>query len=288
MKTAPRRGQGRQGPSGLARRAVVEGQSVAQVAWVVRGPAQTGATWLRACCGDGLPGAPRPTPTGRPPQLPPPPQAARATLLDAGPGQAGWRGACWRAPRIPPRMGDRCGVSAPVCSVAPLLQTGGGSAQPAAGVSDHRHAQQRQEGRTTPGPQRRRRAPARQARRRGGEAAAGPPGGPLTSPWARRGPPPTVTPSGKRTGSKVCGVRADCTGRLVAHGREGRLPSGTSRALLQRVLADPLPPLRLLQEGAREQTRAETRAGGAQQAARLQVVPVPTSAPDDHPREQRW
>jgi hypothetical protein len=58
--------------------------------------------------------------------------------------------------------------------------------------------------------------------------------------------------------------------------------------LLHSVLADPLPPLRLLQEGAREQTRAETRAGGAQPAARLQVVPVPTSAPDDHPREQRW
>ena len=75
MKTAPRRGQWRQGPSGLARRAVVEGQSVAQVAWVVRGPAPHGHALrqahrlesLRVACG--LYGAPLCSRAGRPPPL---------------------------------------------------------------------------------------------------------------------------------------------------------------------------------------------------------------------------
>jgi len=43
-----------------------------------------------------------------------------------------------------------------------------------------------------------------------------------------------------------------------------------------------------MQDGATSQTSAETNACFAQQTARLHVVQLPTSAPDDNPREKRW
>jgi hypothetical protein len=44
----------------------------------------------------------------------------------------------------------------------------------------------------------------------------------------------------------------------------------------------------LMQDGARYPTSAETKAFFAQQAARLQVVQLPTYAPDDNPIEKLW
>src|SRR5919197_1074157 len=59
-------------------------------------------------------------------------------------------------------------------------------------------------------------------------------------------------------------------------------------ACLTSGLAYTPPPLRLRQDGARDQTSAATSAFVAQQAVRLQVFQWPTSAPDDHPLEQLW
>jgi len=84
----------------LAILAVVDGQSVAQVALVLRVHEKTVATWIPAFCCYGLPGAPRTKPPGRPPTLTPTQKADRATLLDEGPVQAGFSGACWRSPMI--------------------------------------------------------------------------------------------------------------------------------------------------------------------------------------------
>ena len=71
MKTAQRRGQLRQVKYCLAILAVVEGQSVAQVALVLRVHEKTVATWIREFCCYGLQGAPHTKPTGRPPKLTP-------------------------------------------------------------------------------------------------------------------------------------------------------------------------------------------------------------------------
>jgi hypothetical protein len=155
-------------------------------------------------------------------------------------------------------------------------------------VSDHLHAQKRQEWRTTTWPQILRLAKERQALRLFGDEAACPPWGTLTYTWARRGQQPQVKTSGKRTGYKVFGVIESFTGRLFFQGQEGRLNSATSLALLKSVLADTLPPSILIQDGAQYHTSAETTAFFAQQAARLQVFQLPTYAPDDHPSEKLW
>ena len=65
LKTAQRLGQVRQVKYLLAILAVVDGQSFAQVAWVLHVHEQTVATWVRLFCCYGPQDAPRQKPTGR-------------------------------------------------------------------------------------------------------------------------------------------------------------------------------------------------------------------------------
>ena len=110
LKTARRLGQWRPVQSWLALLAVMDGPRVAEVEVVWHVPAKTVAAWGRVCCGDGIQGAPRQQPSGRPPKLTPTPQEARAPRLDAGPVQAGFSGACWRSPMIQQMIYERFGV----------------------------------------------------------------------------------------------------------------------------------------------------------------------------------
>jgi hypothetical protein len=126
-------------------------------------------------------------------------------------------------------------------------------------------------------------ANARPARRLCGDDASCPPGGTLSDTWARRGQPPKVQPAGQRHGANVFGLLASCTGCLVAPGQAGRRNAAASRALLTRGREHPPHPIRLLQEGATEHPSAETNAFCAAHAARRQVFPRPTYAPDDNP-----
>ena len=71
LKTAQHLGPVRQVKYLLAILAVIDGQSVAQVALVLRVHAQTVATWVQRFCCYGLQGAPRHKPAGRPPKLTP-------------------------------------------------------------------------------------------------------------------------------------------------------------------------------------------------------------------------
>jgi hypothetical protein len=72
LKTAQHLGHIRQVTYLLAILAVIDGQSFAQVALVLRVHAQTVATWVQRFCCYGLQGAPRHKPAGRPPKLTPP------------------------------------------------------------------------------------------------------------------------------------------------------------------------------------------------------------------------
>jgi hypothetical protein len=110
VKTAQHLGRLRQAKSFLALLALVEGQSVAPGAVVLRGHEQTGRPWRRACCCYGLQGAPHRQPPGRPPTLTPTPKAARVARREAGPVQAGFSGACGRSPMIQPRLYERVNV----------------------------------------------------------------------------------------------------------------------------------------------------------------------------------
>jgi transposase len=110
VKTAQHLGHVRQVKYLLAILAVIDGQSVEQVALVLRVHAKTIATWVQVFCCDGLQGAPRHKPTGRPPKLTPTQKAALATWIEEGPVKAGFSGACWRSPMVQQRIFERFGV----------------------------------------------------------------------------------------------------------------------------------------------------------------------------------
>jgi len=69
LKTAQHLGHVRQVKYLLAILAVMDGQSFAQVALVLRVHEKTIAAWVRMFCCSGLQGAPRHKPTGHPPKL---------------------------------------------------------------------------------------------------------------------------------------------------------------------------------------------------------------------------
>lgn len=172
--------------------------------------------------------------------------------------------------------------------MAQWLKNFGFSYQKAACVSDHLDEHKRHEWRPTTWPHMLRRAKARQALRLFGDDASFPPWGPLTDTWARRGQQPTGKTCGKRKGYKVFGLIDDFTGRLFYPGQAGRLNSAAYIALLTRVLEQTRRPIRLMQDGARDHTSAETTAFCTRQAARLQVFQRPTYAPASNPIETRW
>ena len=99
--------------------AVLDGQSFAQVALVLRVREKTMAPWGHVFCCSGLQGAPRPKPPGRPPQRTPTAKAALATLMAAGPVKAGCSGACWRSPMVQQLIDDRFGVCYNIFYIAP-------------------------------------------------------------------------------------------------------------------------------------------------------------------------
>jgi len=132
LKTAQHLGNRRQVNYFLAILAVMDGQSFAQVALILRGHEKPVAAWVCACCCSGLQGAPHQKPPGRPPQLTPTPKEALAQLLEEGPGKAGCSGACWRSPMMQRLMYDRFGVLYNVFSIAQWLKNLGFSFQTAA------------------------------------------------------------------------------------------------------------------------------------------------------------
>jgi transposase len=135
-QTAQQQGNLRQVKSLLALLAVGDGRRFAEVAVVLRVPEQTVAAWVRVFCCCGLNGAPCKLPTGRPPTLTPTQTAALATLIDAGPVQAGFSSACWRSPMLQQLSDDRFGVFYNVFYSAQLLKNLGLRYQKAAFVSE--------------------------------------------------------------------------------------------------------------------------------------------------------
>jgi transposase len=152
LKTAQHLGNLRQGTSLLAILAVMDGQNFAEVALVLRVHEQTVAAWVGLFCCDGRKGAPRQKPPGRPPKLTPTPKEALALLIDEGPVQAGFSGACWRSPMLQPRMYDRFGLFSNGFSIAQLLKNLGLSYHKAAFVSAPLDAGKRHTGGTTTWP----------------------------------------------------------------------------------------------------------------------------------------
>jgi transposase len=212
LKTAQHLGHLRQVKYLLAILAVMDGQSYAQVALILRVHEKTVAAWVGVFCCYGIQGAPRQKPTGRPPKRTPTQPEALATLIDEGPVKAGFSGACWRSPMSQQLIYDRFGVFYNVFSIAQLLKHLGFSLQKAAFVSAHLNEEKRKAWRATTGLQMLRVAYAKKALRLFGDEASCPQWGTLTDTWARRGQPPQVKTAGKRQGYKVFGLLDYFTG----------------------------------------------------------------------------
>jgi transposase len=272
----------------LAILAVMDGQSFAQVALILRMHEKTVAAWVCAFCCYGLQGAPHTKPTGRPPKRTPAQKEARAQRIEEGPVKAGFSGACWRSPMMQRLIYDRFGVLYNVFSIAQLLKNLGLSLQKAACVSHHLDEQKRQAWRTKTWPQLLRAAQTKKALLLFGDEASFPQWGTLTYTWARRGQQPKVKTSGTRTGYKGFGLIDAFTGHFFSQGQDGRLNSAASIAFLTRVLEQTTQPIILIQDGAKYHTSTETNAFFAQQTARRQVVQLPTYSPDYNPIEKLW
>jgi transposase len=288
LKTAQQLGHVHQVKYFLAILAVMDGQSFAQIALLLRVHEKTVVAWVRTFCCYGSQGAPRKKPTGRPPKLTSTQKATLATLIDEGPVKAGFRGACWRSPMIQQLIYDRFGIFYNVFYIAQLLKNLGFSYQKAAFVSDHLNEDKRQAWRTTTWPQILRLAKERQALLLFGDEASFPQWGTLTYTWARRGQQPTVKTSGKRKGYKVFGLIEYFSGRFFYKGQEGRLNSAAYMAFLRRVLEQTTQYIILIQDGAKYHTSAATKVFFAQQTARLEVCQLPTYSPDYNPIEKLW
>ena len=122
LKTAQHLGNLRQVNYCLAILAVMDGQSLAQVALVLRVHEKPVATWVCAFCCYGLQSAPATKPSGRPPTLTPTQQEALAARIEEGPVKAGFSGACWRSPMVQQRIVARFGVYDKVFSIAQWLK----------------------------------------------------------------------------------------------------------------------------------------------------------------------
>jgi transposase len=288
LKAAQQQGCLRQVKYCLAILAVGDGQSFAEVALVLRIHEKTVATWVRGFCCDGLKGAPHHKPTGRPAKLTPTQKAELATLLDEGPLQAGFSGACWRSPMIQRLIYHRFGVFYNVFYIAQLLKNLGFSYQKAAFVSDHLNEAKRRVWCTTTWPQILTVAKAERALLLFGDEASFPQWGTLSYTWARRGHQPLVKTSGKRKGYKVFGVIEYFTGRFWYQGQEGRLNSEAYITFLTRVLEQTMQPIMLIQDGAKYHTSAAMQRFFALHTERLMVFQLPSYSPDYNPIEKLW
>ena len=272
----------------LAILAVMNDQPAAQIAQCLRIHAKTLTEGVRLFCVDGLKGAPRRQPTGRPAKLTATQKAELARLIEAGPPAAGCSAACWRSPLVQELILTRFGRYYSVFYLAQLLKNLGFSWQKAAFVSGHLDEMKRREWCRYTWPK-----AVRLARQQGalllfGDEASFPQWGTLTYTWARKGQQPQVPTSGVRKGYKVFGLLDYFTGRFFYQGQEGRLDTAAYVAFLTRVLAQTTERLVLIQDGARYHTSKAAQAFFAQHPERLTVFQLPSYSPDYNPIEKLW
>jgi len=225
---------------------------------------------------------------GRPTTLTPQQRKRLAELSDAGPQGVGFETACWDAVLIRVLIWREFGGLSKRHDVWTLLHNVGWAVQKARGVSAHLDVARRQAWLTAAWPQMLHTATRRQGLIRCEDEASFAQWGSLSSTWARRGPQPEGTTSGKRTGSKVFGAMAYGAGRLCYAGIEGRVTSESSHAFLQTIMAHTTEPLCLIHDGARSPTSQATQQCLQGHGARLTAHPLPSSAPDDTPMAYVW
>jgi transposase len=261
---------------------------VPTVAARVGAGASTVYGWLRAFLAEQFASLACRTSPGRPARLTPTQKQRLRALVAAGPEAAGYATGCWNSAVVQDLIRREFGVLYSVQYVAELLRNLGFSYQKARFVSDHLDEARRARWRTVEWP-----AILRAARRQGalllfGDEASFAQWGSLGYTWALRGEQPLVRTCGRRKGYKVFGLLDYFSGRLFAHGHDGRFTAASYCAFLATVLAATDRPVVLVQDGARYHTAQEARDFFAAHAARLTVHQLPSYSPDYNPIEHLW
>jgi len=287
-RRARRRGERRVVQRATALLLLAEQVPVARVAARVGAGVSTVYGWLRACLAAQFASLVYRTAPGRPAKLTTAQKRQRHALVAAGPTAAGYATGCWNSALIQRLIEREFGVLYRVPYVTELRHNLGFSHQKARFVSEHRDEAKRAQWRTVTWP-----ALLRAARQQGalllfGDEASCAQWGSLGYTWALRGQQPLVRTCGRRKGHKVFGLIDYFSGRLFAHGHDGRFTAERHCAFLATVLAATDQPLVLVQDGARYHTAQDTQAFFAAHAARLTVCQRPSYSPDYNPIEHRW
>ncbi|GAC1355165.1 MAG: IS630-like element ISDra3 family transposase [Candidatus Dormibacteria bacterium] len=285
---ALRRGDRRVVQRATALLLLAEQVPVARVAARVAAGDATVYGWLRAFLAEQFASLVYRTSPGRPAKLTPRQKQRLRALVVAGPEAAGYASGCWNSAVVQELIQREFGVLYSVPYVAELLKNLGFSYQKARFVSAHLDEGRREHWRAIVWP-----AILRQARHHGalllfGDEASFAQWGSLGYTWAVRGEQPLVRTCGRRKGYKVFGLIDYFSGRLFAHGHDGRFTAESYCAFLATVLAATTQPLVLVQDGARYHTAQATRDFFAAHAARLTVYQLPSYSPEYNPIEHLW
>ncbi len=268
--------------------ALSEEISPKEIASVLRCTVQGVYNWLKEFILKGFDSLRRRKSPGCPPKLTKTQKRRLSEMLDAGPVECGYPGACWRSPMIQDLILREFGKLYSVKYIAELLKNMGFSYQKAKFVSDHLDERKRKEWLNSTWPEILKLAKRKDALIMFGDEVSFPMWGSLSYTWSRRGRQPVVPTSGQRKGHKIFGLVSYTDGKFFSAGIEGRFNSESYISFLRGVLAKNNRHIILIQDGARYHTSRQTRDFFKTRRERLTVYQLPSYSPDYNPIEKLW
>lgn len=269
---------------------LVEGNSVSEVAAMLKLSLQTIYNYITAFVLNRLDSLVYHRPPGRPRKLTKTQRRVLAKLIERGPEKAGYDCGCWDTVLIQDLIYTRFGVEYNPHYVAELLKNMGFSYQKGRFVSDHLDdvaaAQQEWLEKTWP-------EIVNLAKKKGalilfGDEASFAQWGSLSYTWARKGQQPTVKTSGLRKAYKIFGLIDYLSGAFFYKGHIGKFNTESYQAFLSEVLTKTKPHLILIQDGARYHTSKAMQEFFAHHQDRLTVYQLPAYSPQFNPIEYLW
>jgi len=228
--------------------------------------------------------------SGRPPKLNKKQRKTLEGIIEKGPSDAGFPGACWRSPMIQYLIEKKFGVFFSTAYIAQLLKNMGFSFQKAKFEADRSddNVKLRKEWLKNTWPEILGLGIQKNAHILFGDEASFPQWGSLNYTWARRGHQPVVKTSGKRKGYKVFGLVEYFTGQFFSKAIEGRLNSESYIDFLKGVLAKTRKHLIIIQDGASYHISKAVKTFIKSRADRITIYSLPAYSPDYNPIEKLW